>query len=164
MVRFYDASGTLINSFEAAPTLPGVADGGNAPTIEELQAYSKNGKSPGATGTVEVSGSKCKDVTVSPTAGGSSRIVHNVKDLSDTSSEPCYARMAQVRVSTDGAAAYIADDTGREIEHVYFLDTNGDVVHTDTELGTVDQLTWAFDDLLIAVSNGQVTAFTPASA
>ena len=41
---------------------------------------------------------------------------------------------------------------------------NGDVVHTDTELGTVDQLTWAFDDLLIAVSNGQVTAFTPASA
>ena len=67
-------------------------------------------------------------------------------------------------MSTDGAAAYIADDTGREIEHVYFLDTNGDVVHTDTELGTVDQLTWAFDDLLIAVSNGQVTAFTPASA
>jgi hypothetical protein len=164
MVRFYDASGTLINSFEAAPTLPGIADGGNAPTVEELQAYLKNGKSPWATGTVEVSGSKCKDVTVSLTSSGSSRIVHNVKDLSDTSSEPCYARMAQVRVSTDGGAAYIADDTGREIEHVYFLDTNGDVVHTDTELGTVDQLTWAFDDLLIVVSNGQVTAFTPASA
>ena len=107
MVRFYDASGTLINSFEAAPTLPGIADGGNAPTIEELQAYLKNGKSPWATGTVEVSGSKCKDVTVSLTSGGPSRIVHNVKDLSDTSSEPCYARMAQVRVSTDGAAAYI---------------------------------------------------------
>ena len=164
LVSFYDASGTLVNSFESAPTLPGVADGGHAPTIEELQAYLKNGKSPWATGTVEVSGSKCKDVTVSLTSGGPSRIVHNVKDLSDTSSEPCCARMAQVRVSTDGAAAYIADDTGREIKHVYFLDTNGDDVHTDTELGTVDQLTWAFDDLLIAVSNGHVTAFTPASA
>ena len=164
MVRFYDASGTLINSFESAPTLPGVADGGQAPTLEELQAYLKSGKAPWATGMIEASGPKCEDVTVSPTSAGSSRIVHKAKGLAVSSSDPCYTDIDEVRMSPDGAAVYVSNGNRTEIEHAYFLDTDGDVVHAATDMVKADQLTWAFDDLIIAVSKGQVTAFTPASA
>ena len=67
-------------------------------------------------------------------------------------------------MSPDGAAVYVSNGNRTEIEHAYFLDTDGDVVHAATDMVKADQLTWAFDDLIIAVSKGQVTAFTPASA
>ncbi len=44
MVRFSRRLWDTINFFEAHLTLPGVADGGNALTIEEQQAYLKNGR------------------------------------------------------------------------------------------------------------------------
>ena len=164
LVSFYDASGTLVNSFEMTRYLSAIADGGQAPTLEELQAYLKSGKAPWATGMIEVSGPKCEDVTVSPTSAGSSRIVHKAKGLAVSSSDPCYTDIDEVRMSPDGAAVYVSNGNRTEIEHAYFLDTDGDVVHAATDMVKADQLTWAFDDLIIAVSKGQVTAFTPASA
>ena len=164
LVSFYDASGTLVNSFEVTRYLSAIADGGQAPTLEELQAYLKSGKAPWATGMIEASGPKCEDVTVSPTSAGSSRIVHKAKGLAVSSSDPCYTDIDEVRMSADGAAVYVSNGNSTEIEHAYFLDTDGDVVHAATDMVKADQLTWAFDDLIIAVSKGQVTAFTPASA
>ena len=164
LVSFYDASGTLVNSFEVTRYLKGIANGDQAPTLEELQAYLKSGKAPWATGMIEVSGPKCEDVTVSPTSAGSSRIVHKAKGLAVSSSDPCYTDIDEVRMSPDGAAVYVSNGNRTEIEHAYFLDTDGDVVHAATDMVKADQLTWAFDDLIIAVSKGQVTAFTPASA
>ena len=67
-------------------------------------------------------------------------------------------------MSADGAAVYVSNVNRPEIEHAYFIDADGDVVHAATDMVKADQLTWAFDDLIIAVSKGQVTAFTPASA
>ena len=67
-------------------------------------------------------------------------------------------------MSPDGAAAYVSSGTPSTIEHAYFLDTNGDIVHEATDMIEADEVTWAFDDLVIVVSKGQVTAFTPASA
>ena len=163
-VSFYDVSGTLVNSFEVTRYLSAIAQGGQAPTLEELQAYLKSGKAPWATGTVEVSGPKCQDVTVSPSSGGSSSIVHNAKGLSGSSSDPCYTDIDEVRMSPDGAAVYVSNGNSTEIEHAYFLDTNGDIVHEATDMIEADEVTWAFDDLVIVVSKGQVTAFTPASA
>lgn len=164
LVSFYDASGTLVNSFEVTRYLSAIADGGQAPTLEELQAYVKSGKAPWATGMIEASGSKCKDVTVSLTSGGSSRIVHGTKGLSHTSSEPCYSNLTDVRISPDGAAAFVQEGSVSSIDHAYFLNTDGDIVHAATDMIEADQVTWAFDDLVIVVSKGQVTAFTPASA
>lgn len=163
-VRFYDVSGTLVNSFEVTRYLSAIAQGGQAPTLEELQAYLKSGKAPWATGTVEVSGGKCEDATVSLTSGGNSRIVHGTKDLSYTSSEPCYSNLTDVRISPDGAAAFVQEGSVSSIDHAYFLNTDGDIVHAATDMIEADQVTWAFDDLVIVVSKGQVTAFTPASA
>lgn len=163
-VRFYDVSGTLVNSFEVTRYLSAIADGGQAPTLEELQAYLKSGKAPWATGTIEVSGPKCQDVTVSASSGGSSRIVHNAKGLAIGPREPCYSEVREARMSPDGAAAYVSSGTPSTIEHAYFLDTNGDIVHEATDMIEADEVTWAFDDLVIVVSKGQVTAFTPASA
>ena len=164
LVSFYDASGTLINSFEVTRYLKGIANGDQAPTLEELQAFLKSGKTPWATGTVEVSGGKCEDATVSLTSGGNSRIVHGTKGLSHTSSEPCYSNLTDVRISPDGAAAFVQEGSVSSIEHAYFLNTDGDIVHAATDMIEADQVTWAFDDLVIVVSKGQVTAFTPASA
>lgn len=164
LVSFYDASGTLVNSFEVARYQKGIANGDQAPTLEELQVFLKSGKAPWATGTVEVSGRKCEDVTVSLTSGGNSRIVHGTMGLSHDSSEPCYSYLTDVRISPDGAAAFIQHGPIAGIEHAYFLDTDGDVVHAATDMIEADQVTWAFDDLVIVVSKGQVTAFTPASA
>ncbi len=164
LVSFYDASGTLVNSFEVSRYLKGIANGDQAPTLEELQAYLKTGKTPWATGTIEVSGPKCQDVTVSPSSGGSSRIVHNAKGLAIGSGEPCYSELREARMSPDGAAAYVSSGTPSTIEHAYFLDTNGDIVHEAADMIEADEVTWAFDDLVIVVSKGQVTAFTPASA
>lgn len=164
LVSFYDASGTLVNSFEVTRYLKGIANGDQAPTLEELQAFLKSGKTPWATGTVEVSGGKCEDATVSLTSGGNSRIVHGTKGLSHTSSEPCYSNLTDVRISPDGAAAFVQEGSVSSIDHAYFLNTDGDIVHAATDMIEADQVTWAFDDLVIVVSKGQVTAFTPASA
>lgn len=164
LVSFYDVSGTLVNSFEVSRYLHDIADGGNAPSLEELQAYLKTGKTPWATGMIEASGPKCEDVTVSPTSAGSSRIVHKAKGLTVSSSDPCYTDIDEVRMSPDGAAVYVSNGNSTEIEHAYFLDTNGDIVHEATDMIEADEVTWAFDDLVIVVSKGQVTAFTPASA
>ena len=38
---------------------------------------------------------------------------------------------------------------------------NGEVVYTSHELNQATNLTWAFDDLLIGVTDGQIMAFTP---
>ena len=162
--QFFDTSGTLVDSFQVARYLNEIVRGGQAPTLEELQTYLKTGRTPWATGTVEVSGRKCEDVTVSTTSGGSSRIVHDAKGLAIGSGERCTPDVTEVRMSTDGAAVYIVNGGHVQSDHVYFLDTDGDVVHENTALTNADQLTWAFDDLVIAISKGQVTAFTPASA
>ena len=66
-------------------------------------------------------------------------------------------------MSADGAAVYIVNGGHVQSDHVYFLDTEGDVIHEDMALTSADQLTWAFDDLVIAISKGQITAFTPTS-
>lgn len=164
LVSFYDASGTLVNSFEVTRYLSAIADGGQAPSLEELQAYLKSGKAPWATGTVDVSGPKCEDATVSLSSGGSSRIVHGTKGLSHTSSEPCYSNLTDVRMSPDGAVAFVQEGPVSSIDHAYFLNTDEDIVHAAADMIEADQVTWAFDDLVIVVSKGQVTAFTPASA
>ena len=92
LVSFYDASGTLINSFEVTRYLKGIANGDQTPTLEELQAFLKSGKTPWATGTVEVRGSARTPRSPSHRAGNS-RIVHGTKGLSHTSSEPCYSNL-----------------------------------------------------------------------
>ena len=69
-----------------------------------------------------------------------------------------------MRISPDGAAAFVQEGSVSSIDHAYFLNTDGDIVHAATDMIEADQVTWAFDDLVIVVSKGQVTAFTPASA
>ena len=162
--QFFDTSGTLVDSFQVARYLNEIVRGGQAPTLEELRTYLTTRRTPWVAGTVEVSGRKCEDVTVSTTSGGSSHIVHDAKGLAIGSGEPCYPDVTEVRMSADGAAVYIVNGGHVQSDHVYFLDTEGDVIHEDMALTSADQLTWAFDDLVIAISKGQVTAFTPASA
>ncbi len=79
---------------------------------------------------------KCKDVTV-PDVGRPSRIVHNERSVGGHPASPA-TRGWRRRVKAPTAVQRTSRMTmGVEIEHVYSHER--DVVHTDTELGTVDR-------------------------
>ena len=43
----------------------------------------------------------------------------------------------------------------------YFVDLDGLTLYVASDLDRAENLVWAFDDLLVGVSNGQIIAFTP---
>lgn len=160
----YDATGRFVDTFEegrkAHLVVP--SEDGRAPTLAELKAFYSDGKASWTSGTAQVGGDTCTTVTFTPTADYPPRSVEGVKLLSVNYSVYCFFSPTQLRAATDGSAVFVRLK-GWERDRIVVLDMVNNA-HHDMRLTDAEDLTWAFDDLLIVTSETGIIALTPSSS
>ena len=160
----YDITGTLVKTIEFDLTSAVPTSDGPAPSLDQLRSYLKDSKAPWATGTIEITGSECTTATLILSSDAMPRSAYGVKGVSFSKSEPCLFTPNDVRASADGSALFINEGITPTDQHIYFANTNTKKAHTSNDLSGAQNLTWAFDDLVIGMTKHGIVAFTPASA
>ena len=160
----YDVTGRLVDTFEEGSRAHGVvpSEDGRAPTLEELKAFYSDGKASWTSGTARIEGDECTTVAFTPTADYPPRSVEGVKQLSLNYSVYCPFSPTQLRAATDGSAVFVRARSW-ERDRIIALDMVNNAHHA-MRLTDAEEMTWAFDDLLIVVSSEGITAFTPSSS
>ena len=108
----------------------------------------------------------CSVVRLNPTGDFPPRSATGVKGLTtyySYTSKTCSFEPRELRASTDGSAAFIWVATW-STSTAYMIDMNANKTHTFSGLTRSTKTVWAFDDLLITISDDGITAFTPASS
>lgn len=165
-MEVYDVSGRLVDTFDAVrhntqPTLDG-----RAPTVAELRGFFTEVSAPWTTGRVTIEKEDCSVVRLNPTGDFPPRSATGVKGLTtyySYTSKTCSFEPRELRASTDGSAAFIWVATW-STSTAYMIDMNANKTHTFSGLTRSTKTVWAFDDLLITISDDGITAFTPASS
>lgn len=165
-MEVYDVSGRLVDTFDAVrhntqPTLDG-----RAPTVAELRGFFTEVSAPWTTGRVTIEKEDCSVVRLTPTGDFPPRSATGVKGLAtyySDSAKSCSFEPRELRASTDGSAAFIWVATW-STSTAYMIDMNANKTHTFSGLTRSTKTVWAFDDLLITISDDGITAFTPASS
>lgn len=165
-MEVYDVSGRLVDTFDAVrhntqPTLDG-----RAPTVAELRGFFTEVSAPWTTGRVTIEKEDCSVVRLTPTGDFPPRSATGVKGLTtyySYTSKTCSFEPRELRASTDGSAAFIWVATW-STSTAYMIDMNANKTHTFSTLTRSTKTVWAFDDLLITISDDGITAFTPASS
>ena len=160
----YDMTGKLVETINYERMWAVPTSDGPAPSLDQLRSYLRDSKAPWATGTIEMTGSKCTTATLILSSDAMPRSAYGVKDVSISDSEPCLFSPLDVRASADGAALFISEANSPSNQRVYFANTNTKEAHTSKDLNGAHSLTWAYDDLVIGMTKQGVVAFTPASA
>ena len=99
-------------------------------------------------------------LSVTNTDSGTSRGLYVSGDFLSSKENHGSFEASDVRATSDGSAVYLRVTKERGPQS-FFVDMNGEVVYTSHELNQATNLTWAFDDLLIGVTDEQIVAFTP---
>ena len=139
---------------------------GRAPTVAELRGFFTEVSAPWTTGRVTIEKEDCSVVRLNPTGDFPPRSATGVKGLAtyySDSAKSCSFEPQELRASTDGAAAFIWVATW-STSTAYMIDMNANKTHTFSGLTRSTKTVWAFDDLLITISDDGITAFTPASS
>ena len=165
-MEVYDVSGRLVDTFDPVrhntqPTLDG-----RAPTVAELRGFFTEVSAPWTTGRVTIEKEDCSVVRLTPTGDFPPRSATGVKGLTtyySYTSKTCSFEPRELRASTDGSAAFIWVATW-STSTAYMIDMNANKTHTFSGLTRSTKTVWAFDDLLITISDDGITAFTPASS
>lgn len=165
-MEVYDVSGRLVDTFDPVrhntqPTLDG-----RAPTVAELRGFFTEVSAPWTTGRVTIEKEDCSVVRLNPTGDFPPRSATGVKGLTtyySYTSKTCSFEPRELRASTDGSAAFIWVATW-STSTAYMIDMNANKTHTFSGLTRSTKTVWAFDDLLITISDDGITAFTPASS
>lgn len=165
-MEVYDVSGRLVDTFDPVrhntqPTLDG-----RAPTVAELRGFFTEVSAPWTTGRVTIEKEDCSVVRLTPTGDFPPRSATGVKGLTtyySYTSKTCSFEPRELRASTDGSAAFIWVATW-STSTAYMIDMNANKTHTFSTLTRSTKTVWAFDDLLITISDDGITAFTPASS
>ncbi len=97
------------------------------------------------------------------TADGSTRTSPVPGALTPSLPSTCYFDPKQVSISADGSALYMDAFVGAD-KNKYVIDTVNGEAYMSPALNVSEQLTWVYDDMLIAVSKAGVKAFVPASS
>lgn len=165
----YDATGQVVWAVEKK-RLSGVPSyDRRPPTLSELKEFFRNQPASWTTATVHVNyhdqyyaGRAHDDTTLSVTNtdSGTSCGLYVSGDFLSSKENHGSFEASDVRATSDGSAVYLRVTQERGPQS-FFVDMNGEVVYTSHELNQATNLTWAFDDLLIGVTDGQLMAFTP---
>ena len=97
------------------------------------------------------------------TADGSTRTAPVPDALTPSLPSTCFFDPKQVSISADGSALYMDAFVGADTNK-YVIDTVNGEAYMSPALNESEQLTWVYDDMLIAVSKAGVKAFVPASS
>lgn len=160
----YDVTGRLVDTFEEGSRAYGVvpSEDGRAPTLAELKAFYSDGTASWTSGTARVEGDECTTLAFTPTGDYPPRSVEGVKQLSLNYSVYCPFSPTQLRAATDGSAVFVRARSW-ERDRIIALDMVNNAHHA-VRLTDAEEMTWAFDDLLIVVSSEGILAFTPSSS
>ena len=159
----YDATGTLISTFDRTTRNKVYTDDGAVPAMSDLEAFFTLGKTPWTTGMMEASGDGCEVLTLHTTAGAATYSAEGMKGIADSYGAFCQFAPTHARASADGSAAFVQKTRYKE-QTVYFFDMANNKAYTSTELTAAQNLTWVFDDLLVGLTDEGLIAFTPTSS
>ena len=165
-MEVYDVSGRLVDTFDAVRHNTKPTMDGRAPTVAELRGFFTEVSAPWTTGRVTIEKEDCSVVRLNPTGDFPPRSATGVKGLAtyySDSAKSCSFEPRELRASTDGSAAFIWVATW-STSTAYMIDMNANKTHTFSGLTRSTKTVWAFDDLLITISDDGITAFTPASS
>lgn len=165
-MEVYDVSGRLVDTFDPVRHNTQPTMDGRAPTVAELRGFFTEVSAPWTTGRVTIEKEDCSVVKLTPTGDFPPRSATGVKGLTtyySYTSKTCSFEPRELRASTDGSAAFIWVATW-STSTAYMIDMNANKTHTFSGLTRSTKTVWAFDDLLITISDDGITAFTPASS
>ena len=160
-----DSAGTHQSTFsiDQYQRLPAVSRDGNKPSTADITTFMTTKTANWATGTVGLVGEDDCSIQVTLTSDGSTHTTPVPGVLSTYMTSLCYFNPGEVRVSADGSVLY-ADTFTYQDERRYFIDTANGLAYTSNLLNLPKQTMWVFDDMLIGMTDGGVTAFVPASS
>lgn len=171
-VTAYDARGAVVDTYAEGKECPTPTFDGHTPSLEELKTYLTTGRAPWTSATVRLetttvrlkSGGVDEAVTliVDPTAGGEELTLGLDPTVQQSFPTSGPFSPSDLRASADGSTLYI-HGAHANAPGTFMIDTAQRTAHTSQDLHEAHNLTWAFDDLLIGVSGGQIITFTPAS-
>ena len=143
--------------------LPAVSRDGSNPSTADITTFMTTKTANWATGTVGLVGKDDCSIQVTLTSDGSTHKTPVPGALSQHMTSSCYFEPKEVRVSADGSVLY-ADTFTYQDQSRYFIDTANGLIYTSPELNAPKQIMWAFDDMMIGLTDSGLTAFVPASS
>ena len=143
--------------------LPAVSRDGSNPSTADITTFMTTKTANWATGTVGLVGKDDCSIQVTLTSDGSTHKTPVPGVLSQHMTSSCYFEPKEVRVSADGSVLY-ADTFTYQDQSRYFIDTANGLIYTSPELNAPKQIMWAFDDMIIGLTDSGLTAFVPASS
>ena len=143
--------------------LPAVSRDGSNPSTADITTFMTTKTANWATGTVGLVGKDDCSIQVTLTSDGSTHKTPVPGALSQHMTSSCYFEPKEVRVSADGSVLY-ADTFTYQDQSRYFIDTANGLIYTSPELNAPKQIMWAFDDMIIGLTDSGLTAFVPASS
>ena len=143
--------------------LPAVSRDGSNPSTADITTFMTTKTVNWATGTVGLVGKDDCSIEVTLTSDGSTHKTPVPGVLSQHMTSSCYFEPKEVRVSADGSVLY-ADTFTYQDQSRYFIDTANGLIYTSPELNAPKQIMWAFDDMIIGLTDSGLTAFVPASS
>ena len=161
----FDSDGTLQSTFKTARNLPIVSHDETPRSAPDVKEFLTHQKAPWAVATLRMTGSHQDECMfeVTFTADGSTRTTPVPNALTPSLPSTCFFDPKQVSISADGSALYMDAFVGADTNK-YVIDTVNGEAYMSPALNDSEQLTWVYDDMLIAVSKAGVKAFVPASS
>ena len=160
-----DSSGALQSTFSAAGyrRLPAVSRDGNQPSTADIKTFMTTKTANWATGTVGLVGEKDCSIEVTLSSDGSTHKTPVPGVLSQYMTSTCSFSPDEVRISADASVLYTDTFTYQDKSR-YFIDTINGLIYTSPELNSPKQIMWAFDDMIIGMTESGLKAFVPASS
>ena len=161
----FDSGAALQSTFKTARNLPIVSHDETPRSTPDVKEFLTHQNAPWAVATLRMTGRHQDECMfeVTFTADGSTHTSPVPDALTPSLPSTCYFDPKQVRISADGSALYMDAFVGAD-KNKYVIDTVNGEAYTSPALNVSEQLTWVYDDMLIAVSKAGVKAFVPASS
>jgi len=161
----FDSDAALQSTFKTARNLPIVSHDETPRSTPDVKEFLTHQNAPWAVATLRMTGRHQDECMfeVTFTADGSTHTSPVPDALTPSLPSTCYFDPKQVRISADGSALYMDAFVGAD-KNKYVIDTVNGEAYTSPALNVSEQLTWVYDDMLIAVSKAGVKAFVPASS
>ena len=161
----FDSDAALQSTFKTARNLPIVSHDETPRSAPDVKEFLTHQNAPWAVATLRMTGRHQDECMfeVTFTADGSTHTSPVPDALTPSLPSTCYFDPKQVSISADGSALYMDAFVGAD-KNKYVIDAVNGEAYTSSALNVSEQLTWVYDDMLIAVSKAGVKAFVPASS
>ena len=158
-----NAEGFIVDMQPYEPSRRIPTNGGTVPTTAQLNDFLAGGMPAWTSATVEIEETgDCKRFTLTPTDGSPAHRV-TPSTASAFRDAACAIAPDSMRASSDGSVLSLETVRRSSTSEFFFIDATSGQVYASEELNGAHSRTWVFDDLLVAVTDEGIAAFTPHS-